>query len=251
MPIIRKKQQGGYTVIPNSLLRDQNLRAKDVGILAFLLSLPDDWEFSVSGLAVARPRDGKTAITSSLIRLEELGYLERSRERGDRGTVRGAIWTVYDVPHNQPLTENPNGDNANNKNGKRESNIHSYNVESYKSCAGRPAEITGGRIPRPSIQEIAEYCAYRNNGIDAESFFDFYEANGWVQGKGKPIRDWRAAVRTWERRNKQNGNGGKGNPFKEMLRNGDGNVYEQSPNHSTFGDDKNGVPFTLPECKQR
>lgn len=56
------------------------------------------------------------------------------------------------------------------------------------------------RFTRPSIQEIKDYCAERKNNVNAEQFFDFYEANGWVQGKGKPIKDWKACVRTWERK---------------------------------------------------
>ena len=42
------------------------------------------------------------------------------------------------------------------------------------------------------------YCEERRNGIDPQRFVDYYTANGWVQGKGKPIKDWKAAVRTWE-----------------------------------------------------
>jgi hypothetical protein len=56
------------------------------------------------------------------------------------------------------------------------------------------------KIAKPTIEQVAAYCTERGNGIDAGTFFDFYEVNGWVQGKGqKPIKDWRAAVRTWER----------------------------------------------------
>lgn len=51
----------------------------------------------------------------------------------------------------------------------------------------------------PTVGDVAEYCRSRNNGIDPEQFCDYYKANGWVQGKGKPLRDWKAAVRTWER----------------------------------------------------
>ena len=52
----------------------------------------------------------------------------------------------------------------------------------------------------PSLEEVKEYCQQRGTGIDPIAFFDFYEANGWVQGKqGKPVKDWKACVRTWER----------------------------------------------------
>ena len=52
------------------------------------------------------------------------------------------------------------------------------------------------RFVPPTVEDVAAYCAERQNGINAQHFFDFYTANGWTQGKGKPIKDWRASVRT-------------------------------------------------------
>ena len=51
----------------------------------------------------------------------------------------------------------------------------------------------------PSIDEIKQYCSDRNNSINAEQFHNFYSAKGWMVGKNK-MKDWRAAVRTWEQR---------------------------------------------------
>lgn len=54
----------------------------------------------------------------------------------------------------------------------------------------------------PTLEEVAAYCSERRNSVSPSAFVDFYTANGWVQGRGKPIRDWKAAVRTWEKRDK-------------------------------------------------
>lgn len=51
---------------------------------------------------------------------------------------------------------------------------------------------------KPTIEEVNAYCQERNNGVDAQKFFDYYTANGWKVGKNS-MKDWRAAVRTWER----------------------------------------------------
>lgn len=67
--------------------------------------------------------------------------------------------------------------------------------------ASRPAPA---RFKKPTLEEVQEYCRQRNNGIDAEKFIAYYEANGWVQGRGKPIKSWRAAVITWEKSNYNN-----------------------------------------------
>lgn len=56
----------------------------------------------------------------------------------------------------------------------------------------------GKRFTKPSVSEIRDYCDERNNGIDAQEFFDFYEAKGWMIGRS-PMKDWRACVRTWEK----------------------------------------------------
>lgn len=55
------------------------------------------------------------------------------------------------------------------------------------------------RFVPPTVEEVQAYCRERGNNVDAQRFCDFYTANGWCQGRGKPIKDWRAAVRTWER----------------------------------------------------
>ena len=55
---------------------------------------------------------------------------------------------------------------------------------------------------KPTIEEIEEYCQERNNGINANAFYDFYEAKDWMVGKNK-MKDWKACVRTWESRTEQ------------------------------------------------
>ena len=54
----------------------------------------------------------------------------------------------------------------------------------------------------PTLQEVKAYCQERNNGINPQSFIDFYESKGWLIGKTK-MKDWKAAVRTWEQRRKE------------------------------------------------
>lgn len=61
------------------------------------------------------------------------------------------------------------------------------------------------RFKKPSIDEIQKYCDERNNGINAERFYDFYESKGWMVGKAK-MKCWKSSVRTWEQRSKDNSN---------------------------------------------
>ena len=70
-------------------------------------------------------------------------------------------------------------------------------------------EIRAAKPPRtrfapPSIDEVKAYCQERGNGVDAERFIDYYNANGWRVGKNA-MKDWKAAVRTWEKNGYSNG----------------------------------------------
>lgn len=83
------------------------------------------------------------------------------------------------------------------------------NSESEHNPTKPNKEIGADKPPRtrfisPTVEEIKAYCLERKNSVDAERFFDFYSANGWKQGHGKPIVDWKAAVRTWERQTSVN-----------------------------------------------
>jgi hypothetical protein len=59
------------------------------------------------------------------------------------------------------------------------------------------------RFVPPTLDEVKNYCLERNNNVDAQRFIDFYEAKGWMVGKNK-MKDWKAAIRTWERSNQSN-----------------------------------------------
>ena len=72
-------------------------------------------------------------------------------------------------------------------------NKEDININNTLSNKGRT------KFHKPSIEEIRLYCQERNNKVDPERFFNFYESKGWVVGKS-PMKDWKAAVRTWEQR---------------------------------------------------
>lgn len=59
------------------------------------------------------------------------------------------------------------------------------------------------KFKKPTIEEIKNYCLERNNNVNAEQFFDYYESKGWIVGKSS-MKDWKASVRTWERNNFNN-----------------------------------------------
>lgn len=76
-----------------------------------------------------------------------------------------------------------------------------------------PAQKQGKRFVPPTVEEVGAYCTERRNQIDPQQFVDFYTANGWTQGHGKKIKDWKACVRTWESRDKQRKPAGSAKPI--------------------------------------
>ena len=54
------------------------------------------------------------------------------------------------------------------------------------------------RFTKPTLEDVQAYCKERGKGVDAQKWYDYYSANGWKVGKN-PMKDWKAAVRTWER----------------------------------------------------
>ena len=111
------RSEDPFTRINNGIFKDKRLNLKTLGLLCLCLSLPEDWRFSVRGLA-SICADGQAAIVSALGSLEELGYLRRDRaqehqENGKFGSVRYVFFDVpaapcVDFPYTaEPYTENP------------------------------------------------------------------------------------------------------------------------------------------------
>ena len=70
-----------------------------------------------------------------------------------------------------------------------------------KSMSMSMSNKSMSKFKKPNIEEIEEYCKERNNGINANTFYDFYESKGWKVGN-QPMKNWQACIRTWEKRNK-------------------------------------------------
>ena len=84
----------------------------------------------------------------------------------------------------------PNNNNNNNNNKKEEDNKNNNS----KCVSAQTAQ----RFAPPTVEEVRAYCQERRNKVDPEKFVDFYTAKGWLVGKNR-VKDWKAAVRTWER----------------------------------------------------
>ena len=106
MSVFRVEKNKGYTVMPNHHLRNHALSLKAKGLLSQMLSLPEDWDYTLQGLAQIN-KESIDAIREAVRELERAGYIKRSRERDERGCLRGTIYTIYEQPQTQPEPEKP------------------------------------------------------------------------------------------------------------------------------------------------
>jgi len=105
-----------YTAISNVFLRDERLSLKAKGLLALVLTLPDDWEFTIQGIERI-VKEGKTSIYSTIDELKEFGYCQVTIQRNEKGVFVGNDYTFFETPNSinpqtgYPYMENPNMDN--------------------------------------------------------------------------------------------------------------------------------------------
>ena len=113
MAVFRVERSKDYTVMSNHHLRNKELTLKAKGLLSQMLSLPEDWDYTLKGLAAIN-RESIDAIRTAVRELEQAGYIVRSRVRDERGCLRGCDYIVYERPQEKPpkpTWENPTLDN--------------------------------------------------------------------------------------------------------------------------------------------
>ena len=114
MAVFRVERNRGYTVMSNHHLRNRGLTLKAKGLLSQMLSLPDNWDYTLAGLSRIN-REKIDAIREAVRELEKAGYIVRSRERDKKGRLRGADYIIYEQPQppvlDLPTLENPTLDN--------------------------------------------------------------------------------------------------------------------------------------------
>ncbi|WP_288886461.1 DUF6017 domain-containing protein [uncultured Eubacterium sp.] len=190
MAVLKNKTQKNFTMISNTILRDKELSMKDRGVLCTICSLPDGWKFSIEGLS-AIVTDGVDAIRASVIKLEKMGYMTRSKTRGKDGKYTSEIEvytkrkTIGDLPsrenrHGKSGTANPSRENHgglsvtenpaqyNTDNNKKEiNNDNIKSINQYSKCK----EIEG-------VMEINKYKQIIADNIKYENLLEIAERHG-------------------------------------------------------------------------
>ncbi len=177
----------GYTNIPDWML-SLDLDVYETIILAVIYGFSQDEESTFAGSQAYLAQKAKCSrrkVSMVLPKLVEMGLIKKIDK-----DVRGIHLCEYRVcmPCIGYASDAQGGYACHAHN-----NIENINIDNNSLYKG------GGSFRKPSVEDVREYCLARGNDVDPVQFFDFYESKGWMIGKTH-MRDWRAAVRTWEKR---------------------------------------------------
>lgn len=174
MAIIRVQKNQNYTTINNTALKDTRLSFKAKGLMAYMLSVPDDWKFYQSELT-NRATDGVASIRSGLKELEKHGYLVRYQGRDeDTGEFGDVVWDLYEVP----ICENPISVNSKTGNPKPVNQTLLSTDELSTDELSTESKDTTSNLDLPSDEELKERF---------EEFWKFYPNK---QGKKQALKKY-------------------------------------------------------------
>ena len=163
MAVFRVERNKGYTVMSNHHLRNKDLSLKAKGLLSQMLSLPEDWDYTLKGLSLIN-REQIDAIRAAIRELEQAGYIVRSRERDSQGRLRGADYVIYEQP--QPVPDSPTLENPMLDNPTQEKPTLGKPTQLNKDISSKEKSITDVSITDPipmsaicdSIQSSFLFC---------------------------------------------------------------------------------------------
>lgn len=196
MAVFRVHKTKDFTVMSNHHLRDKNLTLKAKGLLSVILSLPDDWKYSVAGLA-AICKEGTSAVKSALQELTDAGYVTVTKLYPNQ-TETGRIEYVYDI-HETPQAPRKQGIENLPLESQQVENQAQLNTEEVSTEVPKTKKQNKRKtfVP-PTIEEVQAHIEAKGYHFDARQFFDYYEASDWHFKNGKPVRNWKQCCVTWE-----------------------------------------------------
>ena len=135
MSVFRINKTQNYTVMSNHHFKEKKMSLKAKGLLSLMLSLPDDWDYSISGLATLS-KDGKDSIMSALSELEKFGYLTRTRLTDEKGRFAGVEYNIFEQPQpKEPVSEKSNSanENAEKSNSEKPAQLNTNSINHLKN----------------------------------------------------------------------------------------------------------------------
>lgn len=183
-------------------------------LLKALLAYINDQEVTVSGQERLVYSMMQTQIDRDTVSYQ--AFTDKQRENGKKGGRPKNPTVSNENPKNPSLYIETQKSQEEEKEKDKDEEEEEDKTKTKKKTVGASPRFTP-----PTVDEVRDYCDERHNNVNAERFVDFYESKGWRVGS-QPMKDWRAAVRTWENRDDRPGQPEKpkksSNPFFDMLK---------------------------------
>lgn len=186
MAVFRVEKNKGYTVMSNHHLRNKELSLKAKGLLSQMLSLPEDWDYTLAGLSLIN-RESIDAIRTAVWELEKAGYITRRQGRDEKGKMTAIEYTIYEQPQppalDCPVLENPTADKPILENPTPDNPTSENPMQLNKDISSKEKTTTDVSItdsipilsrPFPSEDEAAQPPERKGTGAKSQSAIEIY-----------------------------------------------------------------------------
>lgn len=198
MSVIRVEKTKNYTVMSNYHLKEKNMSLKAKGLLSVMLSLPDNWDYTISGL-VSICKESESAVKNALDELKKFGYLKVVKKLPNQ-TDTGRIEYEY-IVYEQPIQEGE-------KQGVENQGVEFQGVENQgqlnTNILNTNNKILNNKNKYPTLQEIENYIDEKKLKVNGKQFYDYFTEGNWTDSKGNKVKNWKQKLLTWNKFNSNN-----------------------------------------------
>lgn len=192
--VFRINKTKDFTIMSNHHLKNRNLTLKAKGLMSLMLSLPDDWDYSMKGLVSICQENG-TAVKTALKELKDNGYLKITGHREESGKFTYE-YNIYENPYienqptvpcidypstEEPMTEEPMTENR-------------HQLNTNKSITKKS---NTNKLKVPTLEEVQEYIKEKNLNVNGKQFYDYFNEGNWIDSKGNKVKNWKQKLLTW------------------------------------------------------
>lgn len=229
-------KDGNYIVIQSFMIKDLNLKNNELLVYAIIYGFSQDGENKFKGslqYLADWTNSSKASVQNNLKSLVDKGYIEKEEQyinnikfvayyannlytmqkscipykKVNGGIQESCIGGIQESCTNNIYLNNIDDNILYNSNSNKEIKetiiINNNSKEKQESFSENTTKTKSKRFTKLTLEEVEQYCSERKNSIDAQTFIDYYESKGWLVGK-TPMKDWKAAIRNWERRKDNN-----------------------------------------------
>ena len=232
----KNEQPNYYAILPASVRYDNSLKANEKLLYGEITALSNK-----TGLCYATNKYFADlyeveieTISRWITHLKKLGYIEvEILYKNDTKEIDKRVIKINGIPIDKKINtyipNNQEGYCENNQEGIDEK-VKENNTSINNTSINKKENIKRKIFKKPSLDELQEYCISASLSVDYQYFYDYYESNGWQVGKNQ-MKDWKATLRNWDRRNKKEHSKNTKNDYEV------GKIYEYDGVKFTFDED--------------